>query len=158
MRRRTRLTTTCCPATLEYLAPPAPDNGVPVRSGGSERRDKCGTQYPFPTSAAPFHTRLPSCGWVGLHFAHCGFRKMSGSSDGTWCLRLRIENGKQVRGTLGTLDEFTPYERFDKAVLAERNWHTQLTSGGSASPSYSGDGPYMPLALSQSTRWAIRNI
>jgi hypothetical protein len=80
-----------------------------------------------------------------------GFRNMSGSSDGTWCLRFRIESGKQVRGTLGTLDEFAPYERFDKAVLAARDWLTQLTSSSSVSP-------HLPATVWQACQAYVKHV
>jgi integrase len=60
---------------------------------------------------------------------YVGFRKMSDNSSGIWRLRYRDEIGNQIGSSLGTLDEYPPHERFDKAVAAAREWFSHATSG-----------------------------
>lgn len=58
-----------------------------------------------------------------------GFRKMSNDTSGTWFARYRDEGKAQLRQTLGTLDNFAPSERFDKAATAVRTWINAATIG-----------------------------
>jgi hypothetical protein len=53
---------------------------------------------------------------------HVGFRKMSGSSSGTWVLRHLGENGHEIEHSLGTLDGCPDHRRFDQAVVSAREW------------------------------------
>jgi integrase len=58
---------------------------------------------------------------------HVGFRKMSGSSSGTWLVRHVGEGGLEVEHSLGTLGEYPDHGRFDEAVERAREW---VTRGG----------------------------
>jgi len=60
-----------------------------------------------------------------------GFRKMTDNTDGTWVVRYRADNEKQLRHTLGTLEQFPASERFDQATVAAKEWLSHLDSGGS---------------------------
>ena len=51
-----------------------------------------------------------------------GFRKMSNEADGSWHVRHRDESGKEDQRSLGTMEEYPPNERFNKAVAAARDW------------------------------------
>lgn len=53
---------------------------------------------------------------------YIGFRKMSLETSEIWRVRYRDGNGKQVERGLGTLDEYQPSERFDRAVALAREW------------------------------------
>jgi len=76
----------------------------------------------------PFWQRIIKGGYVG-------FRKMSANTSGTWLVRYRTENdGQQHMQPLGTLDEFPPNERFDRAVILARAWFEHLGKGGSTTP------------------------
>jgi hypothetical protein len=60
---------------------------------------------------------------------YVGFRKMTDNSTGSWRVRYRNAVGNQVSGSLGTLDEFPPHERFDKAIAAAREWFSRAEMG-----------------------------
>lgn len=60
---------------------------------------------------------------------YVGFRKMSSDTSGTWFARYRGEGKEQLRQTLGTLENFYPSERFDKAATAARTWMNAATIG-----------------------------
>lgn len=59
-----------------------------------------------------------------------GFRKMTGDTTGTWIVRYRADSGSQLRHTLGSLDQFPAFERFDKAVDAAQKWLSHINLGG----------------------------
>jgi len=76
----------------------------------------------------PFWQRVTKGGYVG-------FRKMTAATSGTWLARYRTENdGQQHMQALGSLDEFPPNERFDRAVSLARAWFEHLGKGGSTKP------------------------
>lgn len=60
-----------------------------------------------------------------------GFRKMSNDTTGTWVVRYRADSGRQIRHTLGALDQFPGTERFDKAASAAQKWLNHIALGGS---------------------------
>lgn len=64
------------------------------------------------------------------HGLFVGFRKMSSDRPGTWIVRYRDEGGRQLRQTLGTLEQFPAFERFDKATSAAQKWHSHIAVGG----------------------------
>lgn len=61
---------------------------------------------------------------------YVGFRKMSVDTAGTWQTRYRNETGAHVSKALGTLDQFPPNERFDKAVVLAQEWFKHVGMGG----------------------------
>jgi integrase len=61
---------------------------------------------------------------------YVGFRKMSTESAGTWFARYRGEGNIQFRQTLGPLENFPAFERFDRAVAAARAWASTAAPGG----------------------------
>jgi len=76
----------------------------------------------------PFWQRIIKGGFVG-------FRKMTADTSGTWSARYRTENdGQQHMQPLGSLEEFPPNERFDRAVSLARTWFEHLGKGGSTTP------------------------
>lgn len=58
-----------------------------------------------------------------------GYRKMSSDAAGIWRARFRDQNGRQQSTTLGSLEEFPPHERFDRAANAAREWISQAGAG-----------------------------
>lgn len=58
-----------------------------------------------------------------------GYRKMSSDAAGIWRARFRDQNGRQQSTTLGSLEEFPPHERFDRAASAAREWITLAGAG-----------------------------
>lgn len=67
---------------------------------------------------------------------YVGFRKMSSDTSGIWRIRYRDENGKQVELGLGTLDEYQPSERFDRAVALAREWLANESTGTEGVPQH----------------------
>lgn len=61
---------------------------------------------------------------------YVGYRKMSNDFAGTWRVRFRNEDGAQAGTSLGTLEEYPHHERFDKAVIAAREWISLASTGG----------------------------
>ena len=59
-----------------------------------------------------------------------GFRKMTSGTTGTWMIRYRSENRKQLQQSLGSLEQFPAFERFDRAVDAAKKWINHLHQGG----------------------------
>jgi hypothetical protein len=59
-----------------------------------------------------------------------GFRKMTGDTVGTWVVRYRSDSGSQVRHTLGSLDQFSGSERYDRAVEEAHRWQKHIRVGG----------------------------
>jgi integrase len=59
---------------------------------------------------------------------YIGFRKMSGSSSGTWLLRNVGANGREIEHSLGTLDENADHRRFDQAIDLARAWLAQAST------------------------------
>lgn len=53
---------------------------------------------------------------------HVGFRKMSGSSAGSWLLRHAREDGNETEHSLGKLEDGPDHGRFDRAVELAREW------------------------------------
>jgi len=72
----------------------------------------------------PFWQRVTKGGYVG-------FRKMTANTSGVWLARYRVEGDEQLMQPFGALDEFPPYERFDRAVSLAREWFEHLGMGGS---------------------------
>ncbi len=66
------------------------------------------------------------------HGLFVGFRKMSNDRAGTWIVRYRDDSGRQLRQTLGTLEQFPSFERFDKATAAAISWLSHIALGGSS--------------------------
>jgi integrase len=64
-----------------------------------------------------------------------GFRKMTSGTTGTWMIRYRSENRKQLQKSLGSLEQFPAFERFDRAVDAAKKLITHLHQGGSTETS-----------------------
>ncbi|WP_028354847.1 tyrosine-type recombinase/integrase [Bordetella petrii] len=60
---------------------------------------------------------------------YVGFRKMTADSAGTWLARYR-DGDKQPSKSLGSLDEYPAYERFDRATEQARAWFSHLNKGG----------------------------
>ena len=61
---------------------------------------------------------------------YVGYRKMSNDFTGTWRVRFRNDDGIQAGTSLGTMEEYPPHERFDKAVVAAREWIALVSTGG----------------------------
>lgn len=59
---------------------------------------------------------------------HVGFRKMSGSSGGTWLLRHAGADSKETEHSLGMLDGCPDHRRFDEAVELAREWVARTAS------------------------------
>jgi integrase len=68
-----------------------------------------------------------------------GFRKMTSDTNGTWVVRYRADSGSQLRHTLGSLDQFPAFERFDKAVDAAQKWLSHINLGGTTERSTVSD-------------------
>ncbi|CAB3900996.1 tyrosine-type recombinase/integrase [Achromobacter animicus] len=60
---------------------------------------------------------------------YVGFRKMTADSVGTWLARYR-DGDKQPSQSLGALDEYPAFERFDRATEQARAWFAHLDKGG----------------------------
>ena len=60
---------------------------------------------------------------------------MTTDSSGTWIIRYRSDSGPQLRHTLGALDLYPAFERFDKTVNAAQKWLSHINSGGSTESS-----------------------
>jgi len=62
---------------------------------------------------------------------HVGFRKLTGSSDGTWHAQAYDPaTTKQTRRSLGAFDELPAGQRFDAAKKAAEAWFEHLGRGG----------------------------
>ncbi|WP_146204425.1 integrase, partial [Massilia glaciei] len=59
-----------------------------------------------------------------------GFRKMTDDAAGVWQVRYRLDAGGQHTRALGKFDNYSPSERFDKALAAAREWLAHLEVGG----------------------------
>jgi integrase len=64
-----------------------------------------------------------------------GFRKMTSDATGTWIVRYRADSGTQLRQTLGSLDQFPAFERFDRAADAAQKWLKHINLGGTTKSS-----------------------
>jgi len=60
---------------------------------------------------------------------HVGFRKMSGTTTGSWSLRHAGENGNEIEHSLGKLEDCPDHRRFDHAVELAREWLARSESG-----------------------------
>jgi len=53
---------------------------------------------------------------------YLGYRRMAEDSSGTWLARCRRPDGELVQTSVGSLEQYRPHERFDKAMTAARAW------------------------------------
>lgn len=51
---------------------------------------------------------------------YVGFRKMTNTSNGTWLTRYPGPQNLEIQSSLGTFEQHSPHERFDKAVETTR--------------------------------------
>lgn len=74
--------------------------------------------------------------WESLRRAcHIGFRKMTGSSAGTWMVRWRDDvTGKRHYNSLGEFETLPPSDRRDAAVKAAEEWLRHVGAGGRTEP------------------------
>lgn len=63
---------------------------------------------------------------------YVGFRKMTGSADGTWLARCRGEDGVQAYRALGDFSDVAAHLRFDAASKAAQAWFEHLGRGGNS--------------------------
>jgi integrase len=59
-----------------------------------------------------------------------GFRKMTADPSGVWQVRYRKDSGGQLTRTLGKLDHYAGFERFDRAVTLAQEWLKHVRAGG----------------------------
>lgn len=59
-----------------------------------------------------------------------GFRKMTEDPVGVWQVRYRKDSGGHLTRTLGTLDQYAAFERFDRATKLAEEWLKHVRVGG----------------------------